>query len=627
MDERKLSTVSQNLEKDVDYKMPDKNETCRSDLHRWVLSSPPIRTCSLFADIPVKLVACGEGHVILVSSNFQVFSVGSNEYGQLGLGDRIPRKTPREISFLSEKFVNRISSGSRHSCAISKKGQVFCWGDSRHGQCGQGNKGFFTTPCRVRFVAGSCSETKIGALSNQRFIIAQEISCGNLHTLAVDTQGLLWSWGSGLATGLGQGDEEALVPRKVKKMSKKRVIQIACGKHHSVVLVQGDVNVTQESLQNEIICSSVSDDGQDTLLRTESNVTQKIPFLENVFYVEEEDGAINWSADLQKLSRSNTPVFCDEDNNQASEACLVGQDETCNDSTNEIEMPRDNSYDRDSQLSLRKSPVPLLPNESRDASADNKDETKEEAHKPIEFDNKLHNMMEKEEMKFNSDKLPSHITSASTQNFASKDLRDSSRRSMSEDDLLVGKSVQKATAERSGATLPLLNPEQAKQPVNVSDVQLVDVSTNDLYYSALDVVNKRNDDYNSKESFTNTDSSSTTMSASCQSLEKDRSNSSDHFHLSIDRSMENIILSDQCSVVVDESQMQKTSTQLSTSDEKEHPRKRADSTWSIANTGSTYEVDMIGSIQLYGISQVWAWGENSNGQLGIGDSTLVIKER
>ena len=201
----------------------------------------------MFLNIPVKLVACGEEHLIFVSDCFQVFSFGGNNYGQLGLGDKVERKDPSEIRSLSEKHVNRVSSGPRHSCAITEVGDVFCWGDSRFGQCGNGRKGIFPTPCKLEFLDRSSGPNV--APSDQRSVKVQEIACGERHTLAIDSQGTLWSWGTGPSTGLDQGDREVLAPKKVKKLGDYIVVQVACGKFHSVVLVK-DGNMGHERRKN-----------------------------------------------------------------------------------------------------------------------------------------------------------------------------------------------------------------------------------------------------------------------------------------------------------------------------------------------------------------------------------------
>lgn len=47
---------------------------------------------------------------------------------------------PESIGMLNShsQQMRQIACGARHSCSISCKGQVFCWGWDLHGQCGQG---------------------------------------------------------------------------------------------------------------------------------------------------------------------------------------------------------------------------------------------------------------------------------------------------------------------------------------------------------------------------------------------------------------------------------------------------------------------------------------------------------
>ena len=229
----------------VDCRNSSGKEECKSYLHQWI-SSGKFWNCSVFVNIPVKQVACGEEHLICVSDCGQVLSLGGNNFGQLGLGDYVERKDPSDIRSLSEKHVSRVSSGTRHSCAITEAGDVFCWGDSRLGQCGNGRTGIFPTPCKIEFIE-KCSGYSVTP-SNQRSVKVQEIACGTTHTLAIDSQGTLWSWGFGHSTGLGQGDGKVLAPKKVTKMRYCTVAQIACGKFHSVALVQENGNLGQQGM-------------------------------------------------------------------------------------------------------------------------------------------------------------------------------------------------------------------------------------------------------------------------------------------------------------------------------------------------------------------------------------------
>ena len=54
---------------------------------------------------------------------------------------------------------------------------------------------------------------------------------------AIDSKGLLWTWGSNIAGELGTGDNEPKVtPYPVMALKKKKVTQVACGSSFIVAL-------------------------------------------------------------------------------------------------------------------------------------------------------------------------------------------------------------------------------------------------------------------------------------------------------------------------------------------------------------------------------------------------------
>ena len=69
----------------------------------------------------------GMFHTLILTKDGNVFSMGENKYGQLGLGeDYKDSHVPRLISSL-EKIV-QIGSGSNHSLAVSYDGTGYAWG-------------------------------------------------------------------------------------------------------------------------------------------------------------------------------------------------------------------------------------------------------------------------------------------------------------------------------------------------------------------------------------------------------------------------------------------------------------------------------------------------------------------
>jgi alpha-tubulin suppressor-like RCC1 family protein len=89
-----------------------------------------------------------------------------------------------------------VSAGEGHSMALDVEGNVYCWGDNDYGQLGDGSEVDSLTPVRV------LGEDGEGYLEN---IVA--ISAGYWHSLAIDANGTIWTWGKGAAGRLGLADK------------------------------------------------------------------------------------------------------------------------------------------------------------------------------------------------------------------------------------------------------------------------------------------------------------------------------------------------------------------------------------------------------------------------------------
>lgn len=84
----------------------------------------------------VKKIVSGAEHLILLTSNGDVFSFGCGLRGALGHGDVNPCQSPKQVEALAGLKVNDVGAGSFHSNAVSSFGDVYSWGWNTNGQLG-----------------------------------------------------------------------------------------------------------------------------------------------------------------------------------------------------------------------------------------------------------------------------------------------------------------------------------------------------------------------------------------------------------------------------------------------------------------------------------------------------------
>jgi alpha-tubulin suppressor-like RCC1 family protein len=162
-------------------------------------------------------VANGDAHTcVLVSPRDglggEIFCFGDNRYGQLGDGTLTSRATPALVSLgTSGVRAAAITAGGGHSCAIDVKGQPWCWGRGDSGQLGLGTAAVQataaaqTTPAPVTLPGGAT---------------VRALSAGTAHTCAVDQSGGVWCWGADDRgqLGLGAAGPDVATPTAVSSL-------------------------------------------------------------------------------------------------------------------------------------------------------------------------------------------------------------------------------------------------------------------------------------------------------------------------------------------------------------------------------------------------------------------------
>jgi len=223
-----------------------------------VLTQPTGATCSVRtnaigtvanADIKVAItcnaiLAAGIAHTCAVTKAGSVSCWGANESGQLGNGTAAQSSIPVEVldatgnATLSD--VAGIAAGQSHTCAMTRAGNVWCWGLNEKAQLGNGAGTQSTLPVEVLDPGGkallsgavaisasldhTCVVTSVGAsvcwggnANSSKTAAATTppanvlshgvvaIAAGAAHACAVTRAGTVWCWGQNEHGQLGDG--------------------------------------------------------------------------------------------------------------------------------------------------------------------------------------------------------------------------------------------------------------------------------------------------------------------------------------------------------------------------------------------------------------------------------------
>lgn len=167
-------------------------------------------------------VAAGASHSMVLSSEGQVYTFGWGASGRLGHGDVAAQREPVRVAALLGVRICQVSGGATHSLAVGDAGELYAWGGGSHGRLGLGTVENQPLPVQVPLPA----EVRIW-----------QASAGGSHSLAVSTDGALYSFGSGGHGQLGHGDAaDRGEPKLVDALHGSPVRDASAGMAHSVVL-------------------------------------------------------------------------------------------------------------------------------------------------------------------------------------------------------------------------------------------------------------------------------------------------------------------------------------------------------------------------------------------------------
>lgn len=165
----------------------------------------------------IEDVIAGYNHTIFIKNNDGIYMCGNNEYGQLGIGTTENSKLPIKISSQYEPIS--ISGGLGHTVEVDKEGNIYVWGLNSSRQLGDSDNIPIDNSLRPAEV---CGLENIVSVEN-----------GLYHSLALDRDGTVWSWGHNSHNQLGDG---TTIDRDKPQKIIYDVKSISAGYYHSVAL-------------------------------------------------------------------------------------------------------------------------------------------------------------------------------------------------------------------------------------------------------------------------------------------------------------------------------------------------------------------------------------------------------
>ncbi|MCK5833300.1 T9SS type A sorting domain-containing protein [bacterium] len=142
-------------------------------------------------------ISAGNNHTLMLIDDGSVYSWGSNEYGQLGDSLISERHSPNRVRNITDTGylmdIIDVSAGVNYSLALMSDGHVLAFGKNDKGQLGNGTSSDARFPCYVLDSTGYPIED------------IEKISAGSSHSLALDSWGILWAWGTNNEGQLGRG--------------------------------------------------------------------------------------------------------------------------------------------------------------------------------------------------------------------------------------------------------------------------------------------------------------------------------------------------------------------------------------------------------------------------------------
>ena len=164
---------------------------------------------------PCKQISCGYDFTVCLSEKGELYSFGYNECGQLGIGSAIDCNFPQKIELLED--IDFVECGEAFVICKIKNNDVYAWGRNCFGELGTGNSENQSLP----FKSSEFPDNIV------------DIKCGVYHLLVLTSSKEVYTCGWNLFGQCGREDSNSVV-EKITNFSD--IIRIECGYDHSMFI-------------------------------------------------------------------------------------------------------------------------------------------------------------------------------------------------------------------------------------------------------------------------------------------------------------------------------------------------------------------------------------------------------
>jgi alpha-tubulin suppressor-like RCC1 family protein len=169
------------------------------------------------------------GTAVLVDG--ELFMTGANGDGQIGNDSTENAMSPKNSSLygaLRGQHLVAVAGGSFHTVGLDQSGRVYTWGFNENGQLGNDSIMQAFVPIDV---------SSYGSLHGKTIA---SVACGYGHTVALDCDGHVHTWGYNYYGQLGDSTlVQSLVPIDVSNygsLKGKTITAVSCGYYHTVAI-------------------------------------------------------------------------------------------------------------------------------------------------------------------------------------------------------------------------------------------------------------------------------------------------------------------------------------------------------------------------------------------------------